>query len=419
MKASTSRFADKGDNMSFLEKLPFFKKKEVEVDDLDERFEDVVSEIQKIDDMNDPKKIEQYILDSCEQVISLTKEAEAEKSQVRLLNNYISDIDTISSLPNDKRKELSDTAEIIVKKDRATKNYQSSEKKISDEDYLLMMENEDDMPNEIIKMQKNELYVDKMKHSLNAIEGEHSEAKIDLDESKQNQKFLKNISIAFFVLYMSGLILVLILKMYVGINMNTAFLVYLLFGAVAIFIIYTIQVNNEKKRKKSIKYLNSMTTLLNTTRMKYAAGVNALEYEKNSFSVANSYELNYKWESYLEAVRERDRFLSDNEDLSYYSGKLIKLLKRLNLHDEKVWLKQVEALINEDDMKKIRQRLVKRKNIIESEIEKITKEILAERNEINSLMKEHDFYVPEILEIISSVDKLCGLNMARRKKGNT
>lgn len=309
MKASTSRFADKGDNMSFLEKLPFFKKKEVEVDDLDERFEDVVSEIQKIDDMNDPKKIEQYILDSCEQVISLTKEAEAEKSQVRLLNNYISDIDTISSLPNDKRKELSDTAEIIVKKDRATKNYQSSEKKISDEDYLLMMENEDDMPNEIIKMQKNELYVDKMKHSLNAIEGEHSEAKIDLDESKQNQKFLKNISIAFFVLYMSGLILVLILKMYVGINMNTAFLVYLLFGAVAIFIIYTIQVNNEKKRKKSIKYLNSMTTLLNTTRMKYAAGVNALEYEKNSFSVANSYELNYKWESYLEAVRERDRFL--------------------------------------------------------------------------------------------------------------
>jgi undecaprenyl diphosphate synthase len=31
------------------------------------------------------------------------------------------------------------------------------------------------------------------------------------------------------------------------------------------------------------------------------------------------------------------------------------------------------------------------------------------QDEIDHLMKEHSYYVPEIIQIISSVDKLCGL----------
>ena len=43
-------------------------------------------------------------------------------------------------------------------------------------------------------------------------------------------------------------------------------------------------------------------------------------------------------------------------------------------------------------------------------MEENRKIVQSERNEIDRLMTEHEHYVPEIIEIISSVDKLCGLD---------
>lgn len=400
--------------MSIFDKLPFFKNKKTESEDLDETMGEVISEIQKIDDMSDPKKIEQYILDSCEQVISITKENEAEKLRLKKLKGYVSDIDKLSQVSPEERKNISDTCDQIKKKEISTSNYQNSEKKIEDEDYLLMMQNEDSIPDEIVRFQKNEQYVERMKTSLHAIEGEHAEAKMDLEDCDVSRGFLKKASIGFFVLYLSGFILVLVLKFSSKLEMNTPFLLYLLFGAFAILIIFLIENNNEKKRVSAVRYLNSITSILNTTRMKYASGVNALEFSRNTYGVTNSYELNYKWEAYLEAVRERDKFLSDNEDLSYYTEKLHRLLKPLELSDINIWMKQLDALKNPEELKKIRETFVKRIKALSIDINNNTKAILSERNEINSLMKEHDFYVPEIVEIIKSVDKLCGLNVEKK-----
>jgi hypothetical protein len=395
--------------MSIFSKLRFSKKNKATGDDLDETMDEVLSEIHKIDDMSDPKKIEQYILDSCEEVISLTKQNEGEKARLRALEGYVSDIDKINSLPEEKRTEIEKTADLIEKKEVSTQNYQNSEKKISDEDYMIMMENEDAIPNEIKKLQQNEDYVEKMRTSLTAIEGEHSEAKIDLDDINKSRGFLKKASIAFYMLYLSGFILVIILKITSKLEMNTLFLLYLLFGAVACVVIYLIETGNAKRRKDAARYLNTVTSILNTTRMKYAAGVNAVEFSKANFGVQSSLELNYKWEAYLEAVRERDKFLSDNEDLSYYSNKLYKLLSPLDLSDINVWLKQTRALKDRDNLLKIKGIFEKRIEALKTDILKNRKAILKERNEINSLMKEHDFYVPEIVEILKSVDKLCGL----------
>jgi hypothetical protein len=34
------------------------------------------------------------------------------------------------------------------------------------------------------------------------------------------------------------------------------------------------------------------------------------------------------------------------------------------------------------------------------------------------MMREHDYYVPEIREIIASVDKLCGLRSKKEEENN-
>ena len=138
-------------------------------------FERTLREIKAIDDWGDRNKIEQYILDSCEQIVSLTKEIEGEKAQIRIMDSYLEDTDKISSLPPEKRKELSETASKIVALERSRSEYQKSEKKISDADFLMMQENEESVPEMILRMQDNEKYYDKIRREMAALEGEKAE----------------------------------------------------------------------------------------------------------------------------------------------------------------------------------------------------------------------------------------------------
>ncbi len=64
----------------------FFGKKRKKEQEIDEAFAKVYQEIETIDNWNDPKKLEHYILDSCEQIIALTKEIEEEKAENTVLS---------------------------------------------------------------------------------------------------------------------------------------------------------------------------------------------------------------------------------------------------------------------------------------------------------------------------------------------
>ena len=116
------------------------------------------------------------------------------------------------------------------------------------------------------------------------------------------------------------------------------------------------------------------------------------------------------WEQYVEAVREKEKYERNNDDLEYFTGRLMRLLKQAGLYDCKIWLTQTSALVNKDERIEIRHRLVERRSKIRDRMEENTKAVKSERDEIDNLMREHHYYVPEIMEIIDSVDKICGLN---------
>ena len=136
----------------------------------------------------------------------------------------------------------------------------------------------------------------------------------------------------------------------------------------------------------------------------------AVDYVADKYHVENSYQLLYVWEQYVEAVKEKEKYEKNNDDLEYFTGRLVRLLKKENLYDYKIWLTQTKALVSKDERVEIRHNLVKRRAKIRERMEDNTKAVKSERDEIDRLMREHHYYVPEILEIIDSVDKICGLN---------
>lgn len=387
----------------------FFGKKRKKEQEIDEAFAKVYQEIETIDNWNDPKKLEHYILDSCEQIIALTKEIEEEKAEYRVVTSYLTDIQTIEGLPDETRQAIREAASNIEQLNAARQAYENASYNISDSQFLLMEQNEDDVPQTIHRMLENERYQDKVRRDKNILEAQKNQWEIEREDITQERKIIKRASLLVFLLYATRLILLFVIQFATKMDMTVAFLVLFIVGALGGFIIYFRSIYLQKQMRQATRNENQAINLLNVVCMKYANVTKAVEYTKDKYGVHNSTELNYTWEQYVTAVKEKEKFLRNNDDLEYFNGRLIRLLQRIDLYDRKIWLDQTKALIDEDEMVEIKHNLVKRRQKIRGHIEDNRKIVQSERNEIDRLMTEHEHYVPEIIEIISSVDKLCGL----------
>ncbi len=386
-----------------------FKKKQSKNDKLEESFAKVISEIQKIDDWNNPKKIEHYILDSCEHIIATTKEIEALKAEYRVLTSYLEDIDTLRKLPKKEFAEISLIAKNIEDLERSKNIYKNTEPKLTEDQFVLISENENSIPETIKRMQNNEKYQSSVEKDMRMLEGEKSEYEIERAEILRTNSFIRKFSVLLFITFASFLLLVFVLKASVHIDIRLYLFVILFVSAFAIFLLFVFYTNNSKRNRKLIRDINKTISLLNVVRMKYVNVTSAIEFEKERFHVNTSMELNYLWDCYMEMVRSQEQYIKDNDDLEYFMGRLIRMLNNLNLYDSKIWLNQIAALVHEDVMSKVNHNLVERRQKIRDKIAENTKSVKSERDEIDRMMKIHNYYVPEIIEIITSVDKLCGL----------
>ena len=388
----------------------FLGKKRKKEQEIDEAFAKVYQEIETIDNWNDPKKLEHYILDSCEQIIALTKEIEGEKTEYRIVTSYLTDIQTIEGLPDEMRQSIREAATNIEQLNAAQQAYEKASYQISEEQFMLMEQEEDDIPQTIHRMLDNERYQDKVRRDKNILEAQKNQWEIEREAITGERKILKRASVLLFILYVTLLILLFVLQMMAKMDLTVAFLVLFCVGALGGAIIYFRSLYLQKQMRQATRNENQAISLLNVVCMKYVNVTKAVEYTKDKFGIHNSTELNYVWEQYTSAVREKEKFLRNNDDLEYFNGRLIRLLQRIDLYDRKIWLTQTKALIDDQEMVEIKHNLVKRRQKIRAHIEENRKIVQSERNEIDRLMTEHEHYVPEIIEIISSVDKLCGLD---------
>ena len=390
--------------------MKLFGKKTKKEQELDEAFARVTKEINEIDAWNDPKKLEHYILDSCEQIIATTKEIKAEKKEYGVVTKYLDDIQIIDNLETDTANEVKKAAANILETDSARKAYLESSRNITDEQFVMMEQEQDDMPSIISRMQDNEKYQAKIKREMNELEGNKSYLEMQLAEAGRSRKRFMILSILVAVAFASLLVLSFILEKYVKIDAFLYRIILFAVTAIAVGVLFVYMSNLSRDRRRNMKSLNNTISLLNVVRMKYVNVTKAVDYVCDKYNVENSYKLLYVWEQYLEAVQEKERYEKNNDDLEYFTGRLVRLLKRENLYDYKIWLTQTRALVDKDERIEIRHKLVKRRAKIRERMEDNTKAVKSERDEIDKLMQEHHYYVPEILEIIDSVDKICGLN---------
>ncbi|MBQ6463996.1 MAG: hypothetical protein IJJ59_11800, partial [Pseudobutyrivibrio sp.] len=378
------------------------KKKEIRAAKIDDAFNRVYSQIEGMGSADDPKKLERYILDSCEQIIASTKAMERQKMEYRIVTRYLNDIKAIENLPKEKAKDLRTTASKIVELEENLVNARAIQRNITDEQFQVISDDEEDMPEIINRFTSDEIYQAKLKRNLSYLEGEKSRWEIEREELRYQVKLFKRMALTIMVSFMTLLILLFTMSSATEVDISVWVFAVLFICAVSGFLVFIRQNKIAKEKKVAIIHLNQAISMLNVERMKYVNVTNSVEYSKDKYSVNNAAELQYVWEQYQDKVRDQIRYMENNEDLEFYSNKLENILGSIGLADEKIWINQINALIDRQEMADCRHRLVTRRKKIRERLDDHRRIVQEERDEIDRLMMSHEHYLPEITEIIKS-----------------
>lgn len=384
----------------------FNRKKKKKGQELDATFARLAGELRKVESQEDHKRRQRKVIESCEEIIETSKVIEEQRAERRILDKYLEDIDTIEKLPEKEHKELLEVASNIIKLDKAKKDYLNSERKIDEIRFAFFQEVQDDIVPVVKKMQSNEAFQRALKKDMAYLEGEKMEWTILKDQIKKEENNLKTLLCVIFGFFVVVALVLFIVGSKTRYDLGLFWL--LLFFVVVlgtVVVLYRLQID-EKDLKQSEVNINYAVELLNKTKLKYVNITNSLDYSYEKYGVGSSADLSYQWERYVEAVREDERFARNNEDYEFFSARLARILNSLGLNDSKFWLKQVKAIINTAEMDQVRLELNNRRQKLTDTIDYNISLVKNERVEIDKLMKQEREYLPEIQQIILTVDKL-------------
>ena len=143
------------------------------------------------------------------------------------------------------------------------------------------------------------------------------------------------------------------------------------------------------------------------TGMLYEDGIiDAVDYACEKYHVRNGKELEYIWECYMDAVKQKEKFEQNSDDIDYFNNRMIRELSAYRLYDSRVWIPQAAALIDHKEMVEITHNLVMRRQKLRSRMEYNAGILKEQRTEVAKFMEEMPEMRPQIQDILDSVDRL-------------
>ena len=354
----------------------------------------------------DQRKVGHYVLDHCEQIIESSRELGEEKKEYDIVTSYLKDIEFLAELPEEQKAPIREVAENILKLNRERDQYLNMSKKISDAQYVMLEQMEQDIPDVVRQMRENEAYQATIKHDMAYLEGEKMQWTLLRSELLHEKYVLRIASYIVFSAFFLLMILLVVLQAGFSIDITWGWMIVAALAAGGGFFIFVRYQNAVTGIARAETNANHAISLLNKTKIKYVNITNAVDYVCEKYHVKNARDLEYQWEQYLEEVRRKERYMRTNDDLGYYNKKLITVLGEYRLYDAKAWVEHPIALINPGEMSEMKHNLLVRRQKLRARIQYNANVVETERAQIDRLMALHPEYEEEIRGIVQSVDKL-------------
>lgn len=367
---------------------------------------DVSEELFSEEQETDQRRVGHFVLDHCEQIIDTARELSEEKREYYVVTSYLKDIEFLADLPEEQKAPIRDVAENICQLNQERDQYLNTSKKISDMQYVMLEQMEQDIPDTVRKMRENETYQATIKHDMAYLEGEKMQWTLLRSELMHEKYLLRIASYIVFSAFFLLLILLLVLQVGFSVDITWGWIVLAALAAGGGFFILVRYQNAVTGIARAEINANHAIALLNRTKIKYVNITNAVDYACEKYHVKNARELEYQWEQYMEEVRRKERYMRMNDDLGFYNQKLVSLLAEYQLYDAKAWVDQPRALLDAGEMSELKHNLLVRRQKLRARIQSSADIVRSEREKIDRLMALHPEYEEEIRSIIQSVDKL-------------
>ena len=339
-------------------------------------------------ELKDMASIQNYVINLCEQMIDISKEMEDVRREYDQVTSYLNDIQIVEGLEGEQKAQLIDISTQVSKLINTRNEYLNAEKKISDETFNLMQETENEVPAIIRRLKENETYLDTIKRDLNRIAAEKVEYSVLRHERQEEQKNLRKISKVLLVVF--GIMAIVVAGISIVMEWEALPMFILAFMATlaATYILVRMQ-DCAKDIKQCDVNQNYAIALENRVKIRYVNTKNAVDYTCRRFQVNNSRELTYNYEQYQEVCKEREKLKNVNEDLDYFTNRLVRILRGLNLYDAKIWLNYANAVIDPKEMVELKHEYFTRRQSLRNRIE-------YNINAINDMRKEVDKYIEKM-----------------------
>ncbi|MGN0311595.1 MAG: hypothetical protein ACI4CC_02375 [Lachnospiraceae bacterium] len=383
----------------------FFRRKrgQKKLDEVVERYE---SEVLLEDQKKDAAQVKRYLIEQCEEMAKEATDMAAAKQEYQSVTSYLTDIQLIESMEQQDRDKLTDTAMNIMNLTQARADMQRKAARIPDPVYNQLDMMKEEVPKAIVRLKENEKRQSVMKRDLDYLEGEKVEWTYEKAAIRDEQKICKRVSTVIFSLEAICVAVFLSLILTDKQEYTSAILIVMLVVAVILCLVLLRIQNNKRDLKQCSVNYNKAVSIQNSIKLKYINIANAVDYAHEKYHVTSGEELEKQWQIYLETVKEREKLEQAQDDLNYYSGALIRLLRRYDLYDAGIWVYQAAALVDRKEMVEVKHALLERRNKIWTKIEGERASILTARSEILSLASQQNMMTAEMRGILDVVDKI-------------
>lgn len=359
--------------------------------------------------MHNKVEREQYLRSCLEQIADAERELRRLEYEYNTVTSHLTDVEELSRAPEEMQLDIREAAGKLNEL-KEVESLAAREKRISEEEFSQMQQVEAEVAEGLKKLQEAEEYQKLVKSDMRRLSGEQHAYEYRRDELEQELKNASGIAAICFIALVAVLIVLFILQVTLRLDVKLGYVAAIFLAAVVILKLFLRHGEAGKEISRVERDLNRLVLLQNTVKIRYINNKNLLDYLCLKFHVEKSADLFSLWERYQEEKEERARLAKASEDYVYYQKEYLRRLRQARIRDTSVWLHQVDAVLGEQEMTKLRQELVGRRKVLREQMDYNRQLAAAAQAEVTDLSGKYPRYREEILELVSEYEK----NLAAR-----
>lgn len=348
-----------------------------------------------------PSLKQEPIEESCQQIIESTLQAQELKTEFQAVTSYIGDIQKIDIMEREDRELVNDLARKIITLSKDRERYKKGIRKIKDTQYQNIAKFEEGIPRDLKKMKAWEEYSSTIQNDLKYLESEKAALLHQKEEAGVNQKTLGTVGMTTCGLSVLLFLLFLWVSIRTGANLKLPTMLTITMDAVAAAYIFLHSKENKREIADAEKKLNRAIMLLNKVKIKYVNNTNALEYCYAKYMTTSYAQLVFLWEQYKKEKTDETRYKASKDQMEYYKKELSGHLKEAGVYDAKIWIHQLQALLDKEELEKVSAALYERRQKLKDRIDQnnlLKEKCLEEIERFTAEGEENKVYVAELLK---------------------